>query len=76
MALKKIRQKAWMYTLYESDGSYILSVVCGGVAMYELNIPLSPDEASKAVSDEAFVETLAKNIASNPHQYAPKSVFI
>lgn len=74
MALNKIRQKAWTYTLYESDGRYILSVVCGGAAMYELNVPLDDADGSKAAVDDEYLDTLAKEIAGNPHKFAQRSV--
>lgn len=47
MELNKIAEKKWTYTLYESDGNYLLSVICGGAAMYELNIPIALIDAKK-----------------------------
>ena len=35
---EKIAEKSWLYTLYRlDDGSIVLSVLCGSVAMYELS---------------------------------------
>lgn len=76
MALNKVAEKKWTYTLYESEGKYVLSVVCGGVAMYELNIPLASDDAEKAISDSAYLDMLASEIANNPHKFATQSVRI
>jgi hypothetical protein len=55
MALNKVAQRQWTYTLYESDGAYVLSVVCGVVAIYELNIPLA-DDAESAISDSDYLD--------------------
>lgn len=74
MALTKIRQKAWTYTLYESDGRLILSVVCGGAATYELNVPLDDSESSRATADDEYLDTLVKEIAGDPYKFAQRSV--
>lgn len=42
--MKEIINKAWDYVLYENDGDYILSVLCGSIGIYELNIMLNSDE--------------------------------
>ena len=76
MGLNKIAQKQWTYTLYESQGTYVLSVVCGGVGVYELNIPLTADDAEKAILDSAYLDKLVSEIANNPHKFASKSIQI
>lgn len=76
MALTKIAEKKWTYTLYQSDGLYLLSVICGCVAMYELNIPIPASDAEKAIRDSTYLDRLASEIADNPHKFAPMSVKI
>jgi hypothetical protein len=76
MALTKVVDKAWSYTLYEAYDKYVLSVLCGGVAMYELNIPLELDEGVRAISDSAYLDALASEIRDNPHRFAPRSIKI
>lgn len=47
MEMIKLAEERWTYILYKSDASYILSVVCGGVGLFELNIPLSNTMGSR-----------------------------
>lgn len=42
--MKKIIDKPWNYTLYKKQSKYILSVLCGGVGMYEIEIELNKEE--------------------------------
>jgi len=75
MATEKIAQKRWVYTLFRlDDGTLILSVLCGGAGMYELNIPLDDEVASRVIVDEKFMEEYASDIRSHPEQYAHRSV--
>lgn len=74
MTLTKVIEKKWTYTLYGSEIGHILSVVCGDVALYELNIPLSPDEAIKLLADNEYLDRLATDIANNPQKFAWKSI--
>lgn len=76
MALKKVSEKKWAYTLYAADKDYILSVVCGDVAIYELNIPLSSTEAANALADSEYLDRLATEIAHAPDKFAPRSIKI
>lgn len=73
--MDKVFQESWSYTLYRDGERYILSVVCGGVGMYELNIPLD-DEEVRVVGDQAEVAKLAKKIRDESSQYAARSVRI
>ena len=70
----KVRDKAWAYTLFELEGTYVLSVLCGSSAMYFLNIPLTKAESERALSDGAFLDELAKQITTDPHSFAPRSI--
>ena len=33
-------ENVWSHTLYKQGSSYVLSVPCGGTAVYELHVPL------------------------------------
>lgn len=75
MGCDKIAEKPWAYTLYKlEDGSFVLSVLCGGAAMYELNIRLDHETASKAISDEVFLDKCASDIRDNPARYADRNI--
>lgn len=74
MEMIKLAEKRWTYTLYKSDESYILSVVCGGVGLFELNMPLSNEDGVKALADEGFLERMAAEIANDPTKYSGRSI--
>lgn len=77
MGAQKIAEKPWKYTLYRlDDGSVVLSVLCGGAAMYELNIPLNHGAAGEASTDESFLEKFANDIRDHPQQYVDRSINI
>lgn len=75
MEAKKIAEKRWSYTLYRlDDGTTVLSVLCGGPAMYELNIPLDMATVPKAMLDVDFLDKCASDIRSDPEKYADQSI--
>lgn len=77
MALTMVAQKKWAYTLYQDERrALILSVLCGGVGAYEINVPLSAEEGRKALNDDAFLDGLAEAIRTHPQDYLEKSVKI
>jgi hypothetical protein len=72
-----VAQKKWIYTLYQDERRMlILSVLCGGIGMYELNIPLSAEEGERALNDSAFLDSLAEAVRAHPQDYSEKSVKI
>jgi hypothetical protein len=72
---EKIEKKPWAYTLCKlDDGAIVLSVLCGGAAMYELNIPLDPEATAKAIADEEFLGKYASDIRERPEQYAHRNI--
>jgi hypothetical protein len=77
MTLVKVAQKPWKYTLYrDDDGACILSVLCGTVGMFELNLPLTPAEAASAAADPDWLARRAEEVASDPDRFAPQSIKI
>ncbi|WLQ15981.1 hypothetical protein O5O45_08650 [Hahella aquimaris] len=64
-----VSQKKWVYTLYRTEDGLLLSVVCGGVAMFEVEVLLSKEEAFQVQRDEGFLDLLAEKIRNNPKQY-------
>ena len=75
MSTERIAGKRWVYTLYKrDDGSIVLSVLCGGVGMYELNISLGNKVAIRAIEDEEFLEKLASEVREHPQQYSGRSI--
>lgn len=72
---EKLVQKRWAYTLYRlDDGRVVLSVLCGGPGMYELNIPMDSEATAKAMADQELLEEYANDIRSHPERYAAQSI--
>ena len=60
-------QKDWFYTLELLSDQYILSVVCGSVAIYDIKIQLNTKEVDQfKEKGEAFIEQLAASIRFSP----------
>ncbi|TWB41946.1 hypothetical protein [Nitrospirillum pindoramense] len=74
MTPRKVAEKAWTYILYETGTGHVLSVLCGGIGIYELNIPLTTAEAARALADSAYLDGLAAEIRMHPQQFAARSV--
>lgn len=69
--MKEILKKAWAYSLYRDGENFALSVLCGKVGLFEINIVLSEEEKAEFYSQgEPYVEELAKAIQSSPSQFA------
>ena len=65
--MKKKLEKNWEYTLYENDDVFILSVLCGSVALYTINVELN--ESEKNIFFElgnSSIEDFAGKIRQNP----------
>ncbi|ACT92712.1 hypothetical protein [Dyadobacter fermentans] len=62
--MKEIAKEAWNYTLSEEQpGSYVLSVVCGGVGMYDFAIRLTPAQAARYGQEGiAYIAGLAADV--------------
>jgi hypothetical protein len=70
-------EKPWAYTLYQiEERGFVLSVLCGDVAMYQLNIPLDQETGSKAIADDIFLEEYANDVRDNPARYADRCIKI
>ena len=74
MPLEKLIEKRWTYILYSHDGRYVLSVVCGGVGLFELNLPLSDADGVRALSDSDFLDKLAAEVSHDPNRYLSLSI--
>ncbi|MBU3069845.1 hypothetical protein KOI40_08430 [Aestuariicella sp. G3-2] len=68
-----ISQKKWVYTLYNTDDGMLLSVVCGGVAMFNVDVFLSDEDVKNLSKDEALLDKLSEKIRNNPEQYMHNS---
>ena len=66
-----VRNQDWMYELYEEGGSHFLSVMCGGIGMYERVVKLTPDEMERYRSQGNHVlDDLRRRIATGDDMFA------
>jgi len=74
--LEEIEKKNWDYTLcQDNDGAHILSVVCGSIALYELEIQLNEFEiAEYSTKGLVYLEKLVKQIRNNPDSFQNRSI--
>jgi len=64
---------AWI--LYQKEERYFLSVVCGGVGIFEVVIQFSRDESVLYKRNgKIFVDSFASNVRSNPSKYQERAV--
>ncbi len=71
-----LRNDNKMYILFEdSDGSHVLSVMCGGIGMYEVKIRLEEADALRYTNEgEAYIEELAYDVARNSSKYSHRTL--
>ncbi len=67
-----IIKEDWSFALYKRDDQYILSVVCGATGPYDLNIPISENDARQLER----LRELAREIRNHPSRYASLSVAV
>ncbi len=69
--MEEILKKPYEYVLSKTNSNdYILSVVCGTVGIFEVDITLSIDQIKKYEnSGEEFLDELAAKVRSNPKSY-------
>jgi hypothetical protein len=67
--MKIIRQENFSYVLFEEDGKIYLNVLCGGAAMYDITIELSPEEAKSCQTSQNKLEKLVGEISYSPEKY-------
>ncbi len=74
--MKKLINKGWEYILYQTDdNNLILSVVCGTVGLYDMNIQLNDKEKDKFEKDGTkFIDDLANDISSEPPKYENRHI--
>ena len=73
--MKEIVKKPWEYSFYENENSYIISVVCGSVAIFEITILLNQDEKQEYVlKGLSYLDELAKKIQFSPKLYSDRNI--
>jgi hypothetical protein len=74
--MKELLNSPWEYILYQDDkGRYILSVLCGSVATYELNIPLeASEEKAYRLKGKEYIQQLVSQIQYSPVSYKERHI--
>ncbi|WP_125780768.1 hypothetical protein [Pseudoalteromonas rubra] len=68
-----VDEESWSWLLFQDQNDMYLTVLCGGVAMFNVDIQLSQAEVSSYRSfGRSFIEELAKSIAFNPSVYSSR----
>ena len=70
--LKKIKEEAWSFTLYEDGNQKFLSVLCGTSAMYETVIELNKEEIVEISMGN--IKELSANIRENKSLYESRKI--
>lgn len=65
-----ILDKRWNYQFIKDNDKYILSVMCGTVGLFEVDIELNKQQiASYKKNGLDFIEKYVKEIRANPNHY-------
>jgi len=73
--MEKILEKPWTYILQRNCSIYFLSVVCGTVGVYNMNIELTQEEESHFKARGAtYIAELAAAISSKPQAYEDRHI--
>lgn len=64
------RNRDHMVTLFERDGQAYLTVVAGGVGLYEVTITVPPEDVPFYRQDEDKLIALARDVATRTAAYA------
>ena len=63
------------FELVKTSTGLILSVLCGGIGVYEVAIRLTEEEATRFAEEGAtFIQDLAYRVARNPDAFADREV--
>ena len=72
--METIIEKQWDYTFSKKDdGQLLLSVVCGSVGLFEIDIVLNLQETDQYDKHgEAYIDQLAKQIRHKPSEWSSR----
>ena len=73
--MTEIINKPWDYRFFEKNMKYYLFVMCGSVAVFEINIELNQDEIQLYKNlGNVYIDELAKKIQFSPSSYAERNL--
>ncbi|MFC4095527.1 hypothetical protein [Euzebyella saccharophila] len=72
--MKELIKKEWDFTLFENKDKLILSVLCGGVALYYVTFELnSLEESAFNKNGKSFITQLADKVREKPSLFRERS---
>jgi uncharacterized protein YhaN len=76
--MEEIVKKDWKYVLYRTEqNQLLLSVVCGSVALYDLNFILNSEEKELFRKEGVkFLDELAEKVSYSPQLFEERKVEI
>lgn len=76
--MRILDQKSWAWTLYElQPDRLVLAVMCGSVALFEMNIPLDEvDLAQYRQTGHEYIEALAGKVMLSPKQFQTRHIHL
>ena len=75
--LNEVARIHWQYILYRYHNDFVLSVVCGTVGIFEVNIGLDKEEKAKYLSEGIdFINYLSYKVSSSPGSYLDRHINI
>jgi hypothetical protein len=75
--MKEILRSQWDYMLCEKDRKLVFSVICGSVAIYEINIFLNEEEIRNYETiGEEFLKELATHVRNKPELFKLRNLKI
>ena len=64
-----IAQKKWFYTLYKDEKGLSLSVVCGGVGLFEVEVIFTAADVQEYEMNPHFLDEFSEKVRNNPKKF-------
>jgi hypothetical protein len=71
MEVTVLAKQNYVYTLRQRDAGFFLSVVCGGVGMFEVEVELAADFAAECLADGKLLDRLCEKVRFSPDSFMP-----
>lgn len=73
--VKVLAEETWAWMLYGDGARYFVSIVCGTVAVYTIDLELTVDEVAAFHREGApFISRLALIVSSRPNEYRARHI--
>ena len=75
--LNEVASSNWKYILYRYNDDFVLSVLCGTVGVFDVNIELDKEEKAKYLSEGIdFINNLSYKVSGSPTSYSDRRINI